>query len=111
MTPEHKLQQEIKLFCGQHDILCFRTNSGKVPLTDGRWFDTGLPTGFPDLFLLTRKGQCIFVETKIRPRKPTKEQERFLEEMRLRGFHAWVIYTIEEFIAQIGCVTNVKSMV
>jgi hypothetical protein len=75
-----------------------------VPLTDGRWFDTGLPTGFPDLFLLTNDGRTIFIETKIRPRKPTKEQERFLDEVRSRGFQAHVIYTIEEFIVVMKCI-------
>lgn len=103
MTAEHRLQQQIKLWCGEHDVLCFRTNSGKVPLTDGRWFDTGLPVGFSDLFLLTRKAQCIFVETKIKPRKPTPEQLRFLDEMRSRGFQSFVIYSIEEFIEKVGC--------
>jgi hypothetical protein len=104
MTAEHRLQQQIKLWCGERNVLCFRTNSGKVPLTDGRWFDTGLPVGFPDLFLLTTKGDCIFVETKIKPRKPTEEQERFLAEARSRGFQAFVIYTIEEFIEKVECI-------
>jgi hypothetical protein len=43
------------------------------------------------------------VETKIKPRKPTVEQERFLEEARSRGFQAFVVYTIEEFINKVEC--------
>lgn len=98
MTPEQVLDKNIMLWCGQHDWLCFHTNVGKVQMIDGRYFDTGLPKGWLDLLILTNKGQVIFCETKIHPRKPTKEQINTIEVLRKRGFLAFVAYSLEEFI-------------
>lgn len=86
------------LWCGQHDWLCFHTNVGKVQMIDGRYFDTGLPKGWPDLMILTNKGETIFCETKIHPRKPTKEQINTIEVLQKRGFLAFVCYSLGEFI-------------
>lgn len=98
MTPEQVLDKNIMLWCGEHDWLCFHTNVGKVQMIDGRYFDTGLPKGWLDLLILTNKGQVIFCETKIHPRKPTKEQINTIEVLRKRGFLAFVAYSLEEFI-------------
>lgn len=98
MTPEQVLDKNIMLWCGQHDWLCFHTNVGKVQMIDGRYFDTGLPKGWLDLLILTNKGKVIFCETKIHPRKPTKEQINTIEVLRKRGFLAFVAYSLEEFI-------------
>ena len=98
MTPEQVLDKKIMLWCGEHDALCFHTNVGKVQMIDGRYFDTGLPKGWLDLLILTNKGQVIFCETKIHPRKPTKEQINTIEVLRKRGFLAFVAYSLEEFI-------------
>jgi hypothetical protein len=98
MTPEHRLQNEIKLWCGEHNIICLRINVGKVKTVDGRWFDTGLPVGFSDLLLLSADGKATFVETKIKPRKPTEQQIQFIQLMKNRGFNAFVAYSLQEFI-------------
>ena len=55
------------------------------------------PKGFPDLLILTDKGQALFVETKVKPNKPTPDQVKFIDELRSRGFKASVIYSLEEF--------------
>ena len=52
MTPEQVLDKNIMLWCGQHNWLCFHTNVGKIKFWDEkqkqwRWFDTGLPVGWP----------------------------------------------------------------
>ncbi len=98
MTPEQVLDKKIMLWCGQHNWLCYHLNVGSVRMADGRYFSTGLPKGWPDLMILTDKGRAIFCETKIHPRKPTKEQLNTIEVLVKRGFLAFVCYSIEEFI-------------
>lgn len=103
MTPEQVLDKNIMLWCGQHNWLCFHTNVGKIKFYDekqkkDRWFDTGLPPGWPDLLILTDKGKAIFCETKIHPRKPTQQQIKTINLLVSRGFLAFVCYSIEQFI-------------
>lgn len=91
------------LWCGEHNWLCFHTNVGKVQfwddkIKDYRWFETGLPKGWPDLLIITDKGKTIYCETKIRPRKPTKDQLKVLRILKNRGCLAFVAYSLEEFI-------------
>ncbi len=102
-TPEQKLDKEIMIWCGQHDMLCFHANVGKIIYRDERtgerrYFDTGLPVGFPDLLILTNDGKTVFCETKIHPRKPTPEQVKTINLFKSRGFAAFVSYSLEEFI-------------
>ena len=98
MTPEQVLDKKIMLWCGEHNWLCFHTNVGKVQTIDGRYFDTGLPVGWPDLLIITDFGKAIFCETKIHPRKPTPQQVKTIELLCKRGFLAFVCYSIEDFI-------------
>lgn len=74
----------------------FRANVGKVRTPDGRYFDTGLPKGFSDLFAV-KDGKIYFIETKVKPNKPTKEQIKFIDVMKkIYGCRAGVAYTMEE---------------
>lgn len=98
MTPEKRLMNEIRLYCATKGWIVFRTNVGRVMTIDGTYFDTGLPKGFPDMFVLTDNGKAIFVETKIHPRKPTKQQREMIELLKLKKFIAFVCYSLEEFI-------------
>lgn len=102
MTPEQHLDKQIMIWCGEHNWLCFHCNVGKVKTADGRIFSTGLPVGFPDLLILTDTGKAIFCETKIKPRKPTKEQLNFIQNLTNRNFLAFVAYTLEEFVNKIN---------
>lgn len=74
----------------------FRTNVGKVRTPDGRYFDTGLPKGHSDLYGFRPDGQIFYIETKLHPRKPTKEQRQFILAMIGKGAAAGVAYTVEE---------------
>lgn len=80
MTAEHKIQSDIQVAVSKNNCRIFRTNVGKVRMSDGRWFDTGLPKGFPDLmgFRLSDK-QIFFIECKNEIGKPRKEQIQFHE--------------------------------
>ena len=65
-------------------------------MSDGRWFDTGLPKGFSDL-LAVRNGKAYFIEVKVKPNKPSKEQLAFIETITNRyGCAAGVAYSVED---------------
>ncbi|MCT0196525.1 VRR-NUC domain-containing protein [Lactobacillus helveticus] len=62
---EHAIQNEIQVALSKHKCTIFRANVGKIRLPDGRFFNTGLPNGFPDLvgFRWT-DGKIFFIEVK-----------------------------------------------
>ena len=101
MTPEQALDKAIMLYCGEHNWLCFHINVGGGMLANGSYFHTGVPVGWPDLTIITDDGRVIFCETKIHPRKPTQAQLNFIENLKSRGFKAFVAYTLEEFIENV----------
>lgn len=78
MAEEHKIQNQIRLTLSQHGHVNFRANVGKIKLPDGRWFDTGLPRGFPDLFgFKTVNGKIYFLEVKSSSGRARKDQIAF----------------------------------
>lgn len=80
MKSEHAIQNEIRLALGNHDCFVFRANVGKVKTADGRWFDTGLPPGFPDLFGFKKSnGKIFFIEVKNEKGRLRDVQKRFSE--------------------------------
>lgn len=93
---EKKLSNEIMLLCGQNDIIVFDVNVGKVKTVYGTYFDSGLPKGFPDLFLLHNDGRAIFIEVKVKPNKPSADQRDFIKFLRERGFFADVVFSISD---------------
>ena len=82
---EHNIQNEIRVWCGMHDILCFRCNVGKVQCIDGTWFDTGLPEGFSDLIALAN-GTVYFIEVKTKYGQQRKAQIDFQHTVEARGY-------------------------
>lgn len=86
MTPEHRIMNEIRLWCGEHDILCFRANVGTFLLADGTYVNTGLPKGFSDLIALKNGGECVFIECKAKYGKQSEEQIRFQQAVESKGF-------------------------
>lgn len=74
----------------------FRANVGKVRLSDGRWFDTGLPNGFSDLFAI-KNGRIYFLEVKTENGKARPDQEKFLAVMRDKcGCVAGIVRSTEQ---------------
>ena len=65
-------------------------------MKDGRWFSTGAPKGFPDLFGFRPDGRIFFIEVKNETGKLRPEQERFIEQMRKRGALAGVARSVED---------------
>lgn len=102
MTPEHNIQNQIRLWCGQHDILCFRCNVGRVKTVYGTYFDTGLPEGFPDLIILPGNNKIIFCEVKTLKGKQREAQKTFQKEIEKRGYLYIIARSINDIINVIG---------
>ena len=93
---EHDLQNEIRLRLSRLGFAVFRANVGKRKTADGRWFDTGLPKGFSDLFAV-KNGRVYFIEVKVKPNRPSAEQINFLSQMVNRyGCKGGVAYSVED---------------
>lgn len=92
---------DIRAELGKMGWMVFRANVGLYldPKTGNR-ISTGLPVGFPDLFAC-KDGRTVFIETKVRPRKPTREQVAFLDAMRRSGFTAVVAYSVEDAVSAV----------
>lgn len=90
MTEEHKIQNEIRIALADSCII-FRMNVGKGYTFDGRYFNTGVPKGFSDLFGFRKSdGRAVFIEVKAPKGKPSAEQLKFIETMRKNGAIAGV---------------------
>lgn len=93
---ETDLMNAVMLAVSSYDCVIFRANVGKVKMADGRYFDTGLPKGHSDLYGVKHNGRVFYIETKMKPRKPTVEQCRFLKRMIEQGAAGGVAYSVEE---------------
>lgn len=95
---EHEIQNSIRLKLSELGYAVFRANVGKFQTKDGRWFDTGLPKGFSDLFAI-KNGKIFFLEVKTPTGKPTAEQFNFLAVMRDRyGCVTGIVRSVEEAV-------------
>jgi len=75
---EQATQDAIRVALAQAGYVVFRTNVGKVKTADGRWFDAGLPTGFPDLVgYKPENGKIYFIEVKTPKGKRLADQVAF----------------------------------
>ena len=98
MTEEHRIQNEIRLALADTCVI-FRINVGKGYTPDGRYFDTGVPRGFSDLFGVRKAdGRAVFIEVKTAKGRPTDQQKNFLETMRKNGAIAGVCRSSEEAV-------------
>lgn len=77
---ELELQNSIRVELSKLGHVVFRANSGSVRMDDGRFFKTGLPVGFPDLFgFNNRTGQIFFIEVKLPTGRLSNGQIKFAE--------------------------------
>ena len=98
---EHLIQNQIRLWCGQHNILCFRCNVGKVKTAYGTYFDTGLPEGFSDLIILTNK-TIYFCEVKQLYGKQREAQKQFEKIVTQYGYKYFIAKSINDVIININ---------
>lgn len=93
---ETDIMNQIRMDVSAAGNLIFRANVGKVRMKDGRWFDTGLPKGFPDLFGVDASGYVFFIEVKAPSGRIRDEQKRFITAMRKRGLKAGIAHDSKE---------------
>ena len=80
---EQALQDAIRVKLAQEGYIVFRTNVGKVKKADGRFFDSGLPGGFPDLMgFKPENGKIFFIEVKTPAGHRRKDQISFANFLR-----------------------------
>lgn len=97
---EQATQDSIRVALAQAGYIVFRTNVGKVKTADGRWFDSGLPTGFPDLVgYKPDNGKIFFIEVKTATGKRRKDQVTFANGLRNRNVIYGVCRSAEEAVA------------
>ena len=121
MTPEHRLQNEIRNALAGRGLF-FRANVGTgwtgavqqmpaktVIITEARPFSTGLPKGFSDLFGITpvvitpeMVGQTVGVFTALEVKTDTgrvsKQQRAFLDAVIAAGGRAAVVRSVTDAV-------------
>ena len=97
-TPEHDIQNRIRAALAPYAV-CFRANVGRGYTPDGRFFSTGLPVGFSDLFgVRLSDGRAFFIEVKTASGRVSERQKHFLAVMRQAGAIAGVCRSPEDAI-------------
>ena len=96
MTTESSIQNQIRVALSKAGYMVFRINVGKVRMVDGRWFDTGAPKGFSDLFGFRPDGQVFFIEVKNEIGKVRQYQKEFMKAMKKRGVLVGVARSVED---------------
>lgn len=95
MTPETALAHEVQLWCGENGYIIIRQQSGVFYAPDGSRVKIGFP-GLSDYLVIGENGVVAFVETKVKPNKPTTDQLRFIAEMQRRNIRAGVVYNVDD---------------
>ncbi len=96
MTEEHAVQNRIREALSPYAVI-FRANVGSGMTYDGRYFSTGLPKGFSDLFGVRKSdGKAIFIEVKAPNGRTTAEQKLFIKVMRQNGAVAGICRSPED---------------
>lgn len=95
---EHQIQDEIRKAVSPYAVI-FRVNVGSGFTKDGRYFNTGVPSGFSDLFGVRKSdGRAVFIEVKTPKGRPTDKQINFINRMKEHGAIAGICRSAEEAI-------------
>ena len=99
-TKEQSIQDSIRVALAQAGYIVFRANVGKVRTADGRFFDAGLPVGFPDLFgYKPENGRIFFIEVKTKTGRRRKDQVLFANGLKDKHVIYRVCRSAEEAVA------------
>ena len=98
---EHDIQNEIRIWCGEHNLLAIRINVGLFKTLYGeRIVDAGPPKGFPDLEILDNNGNVIFCECKAKYGRLREDQIKVHANLRKRKFKVIVPKSLKDFIEE-----------
>lgn len=101
---EHEIQKEIQIALSRNCCTVFRANVGKVLTADHRWFDTGLPKGFPDLMgYRWADNQIFFIEVKNATGKPREDQIRFHEFLQSHNVIHGIARSVDDALKIVKC--------
>ena len=79
------------------ECVTFRANVGKVRTPDGRFFDTGLPVGFSDLFGVRKSdGKAVFLEVKTAKGRVSENQQNFINAMQENNAIAGICRSVDD---------------
>ena len=96
---EQALQDAIRVKLAQEGYVVFRANVGKVKTADGRFFDSGLPGGFTDLFgYKPENGRIFFLEVKTKTGRRRKDQVAFANGLRDKHVIYSVVRSVDEAV-------------
>ena len=98
---EHDVQSEIRIWCGEHNIVTWRINVGSGYTPDGRFFSTGVPEGFPDLEICPGNGLLIYCECKTLTGRQREKQIEFQKQVEADGYLYLMPRSLEQFIEKI----------
>ena len=100
---EHNIQNEIRIWCGEHDLLAIRINVGTFrDLYSERVINSGPPKGWPDLQIFDNDGHIIFCECKAKYGRLREDQKKIHAILRNRGFKVIVPKSLESFIKEMN---------
>ena len=96
---EMATQDAIRVALAQAGYVVFRTNVGRVKTADGRWFESGLPSGFPDLMgYKPENGRIFFLEVKTPIGRRHRDQVLFANGLRDKHVIYGVVRSAEEAV-------------
>lgn len=99
---EQDIQNQIRAAVSPYCVI-FRINVGTGRTVDGRYFNTGVPPGFSDLFGVRRSdGRAVFIEVKKPGGRVMPAQQNFIQQMKAIGAIAGVCYSAADAIALIS---------
>lgn len=99
---EHDIQNTIRAALSEHAIV-FRVNVGSGYTKDGRYFTTGVPPGFPDLFgFRLSDNRMFFIEVKKPGGSVRPQQIKFINQMRSYGAIAGICYSVDDALKLIS---------
>ncbi len=75
---EQQIQNDIRVAVSLDKCRVFRANVGSVRLPNGKYFQTGLPNGYPDLHgYKISNGKIFYLEIKTPTGRPRPDQIQF----------------------------------
>lgn len=93
---EAQIQKQIVEYLQAHDAMVFRMNAGKVRARNG--FVQQAPPGTPDLLVVDRWGQAIWIEVKAPGGKLNPAQVAMHEQLERRGSVVVVATCVEDLV-------------